>query len=139
MLRSTSRTFRRSPHHRTGAVVVEFAITIGLAFFFFFAAFEFCRVAMIRHSLDNAIYEGARQGITPGATNAEVENTVRFMLNTIGVRNAVISVDPSPIRVDSPTITVEVQLPLDSNVISPIRFFRGMSLDRSLTLDREVP
>lgn len=124
---------------RRGAVVVEFAVTSGLAFFFFFAALEFSRVAMIRHTLDNAIYEGARQGITPGATTTEVEEAVANMLRSVGVRNATVSVTPTPIRIDSPTITVRVQLPLDGNMFAPSRFFRGAELDRSLTLDREIP
>ncbi len=61
------------------------------------------------------------------------------MLRSIGVRNATVSVTPTPIRIDSPTITVRVQLPLDGNMFAPSRFFRGAELDRSLTLDREIP
>ena len=63
-------------------MAVEFAITAGLAFLFFFGAFEFSRVAMIRGTIDNAIYEGARLGITPGATAPEVEKKVRDILGT---------------------------------------------------------
>ncbi len=48
--------------------MVEFAIVAPLLFFLFFASMEFCRVAMIRHTADNAVYEGCRVGIIPGAT-----------------------------------------------------------------------
>ena len=61
---------------RPGAVLVEMAITSSLAFLFFFAALEFCRVAMIRHTVENALYEGARTGIVPGATTAEVSTKI---------------------------------------------------------------
>ena len=62
---------KRVSQRRTGAVMVEFVIVAPLLFLFFFAAFEFCRVAMIRHTADNAVYEGARIGIIPGATADE--------------------------------------------------------------------
>ncbi len=53
--------------------MVEFAIVAPLLFLFFFAAMEFCRVAMIRHTADNAVYEGCRVGIIPGATVDEAK------------------------------------------------------------------
>ena len=55
---------------RTAAVVVEFAICAPILFLFFFASLEFSRVNMIRQSVENAVYEGARRGIVPGATAA---------------------------------------------------------------------
>ena len=57
---------------RRGAVTVEFAITCGLAFFFFFAAFEFSRVAMIRATMDNAVCEAGRVGVFAGAYASHV-------------------------------------------------------------------
>ena len=57
-------------HDRTAAVVVEFAICAPILFLFFFASLEFSRVNMIRQSVENAVYEGARRGIVPGATAA---------------------------------------------------------------------
>ena len=63
---------KRIHSNRRGAAAVEFAMTAGLAFFFFFAALEFCRVSMMRHTVQNALYEGARIGIVPGATASDV-------------------------------------------------------------------
>ncbi|MEQ1827094.1 MAG: TadE family protein, partial [Pirellula sp.] len=89
------------PNIQHGAAAVEFAVTVGLAFFFFFAALEFCRVAMIRHSVEHAMYEGARKGIVPGATPADVQSAAASILRTVGVTGARIDVSPNIIRNDT--------------------------------------
>ena len=93
---------------RRGVVAVEFALTAGLAFLFFIAAMEFSRVAMLRGTIDNAIYEGARVGIVPGATAGDVEKKVRDILGFSLVSVADISVQPNPILFDAPSISVQV-------------------------------
>ena len=123
---------------RQGAVAVEFALTAGLAFLFFFGAFEFSRVAMIRGTMDNAIYEGARVGITPGATAGEVKKKVRDILGFSLVKVANITVQPNPILFDSKTVTVKVDLPLDKNTFSPAKFFSGKSIVRTIQMKREA-
>jgi Flp pilus assembly protein TadG len=123
---------------RQGAVSVEFALTAGLAFLFFFGAFEFSRVAMIRGSIDNAVYEGARVGITPGATAGDVEKKVRDILGFSLVKVANVTIQPNPILFDSKTVTVSVDLPLDRNTFSPARFFNGKSIVRSIQMKREA-
>src|SRR6056297_515601 len=55
----------KTPTSRHGVAVVEFVFVATIAFVLFFAAFEFCRVAMIRHTADNAVYEGARCALPP--------------------------------------------------------------------------
>ncbi len=132
----TSSRMRRDA--RKGAVAVEFAVTSGLAFLFFFAAFEFSRVAMIRGTIDNAIYEGARLGITPGATATEVEKKVRDILGFSLVKVADVTVQPNPILFNSKTISVKVDLPLDRNTFSPAKFFKGKSIVRTITMKREA-
>ena len=123
--------------NRHGAVAVEMAITSGLVFFFFFAALEFCRVAMMRHTVEHALYEGARQGIIPGATAAEVESKARSVLRTIGVGTANITVTPAAITNSTREVAVRIEMPLDRNLFAPAFFFRGKSLDRTFVMQRE--
>lgn len=123
---------------RQGGVTVEFAITAGLAFFFFFAAFEFSRVAMIRGTMDNAIYEAGRVGVLPGATAADVERKCREILSICLIRTANVTVNPNPIADDAPTISVRVDLPLDRNLFAPGIFFTGKTLSRSMQMEREA-
>lgn len=135
---------RKSKYHRRktdrrGAVAVEMAMTSGLVFFFFFAALEFCRVAMMRHTVEHALYEGARQGIIPGATVAEVESKARSVLRTIGVGSANVTVAPAILDNTTREVSVRIQMPLDRNLFAPAFFFRGKSIDRTFVMQREGP
>lgn len=135
-LRASARAVRAAKK-RTGAVTVELALTAGLAFMFFFASLEFCRVSMIRHTTEHALYEGARRGIVPGATATEVQSEVQSVLRTIGISGATISVTPSTITNSTRDITVRVQLPLDRGLFAPALFFQGKVLDKSIVMQRE--
>ncbi|MEZ6087535.1 MAG: pilus assembly protein [Pirellulaceae bacterium] len=123
---------------RKGAVAVEFAVTAGIAIMFFFGSFEFCRVSMIRHTADNAVYEGVRAGIIPGATKAEVESATTKILRTLGLTDTTIKVTPETITDDTRELTVEVTIPISKNSFGSSLFFRGKSVKRSLTMTREI-
>ena len=51
---------------------MEVAFCLPLLFFFFLSALEFARVNMIRQTVENAVYEGSRRGVVPGATADEL-------------------------------------------------------------------
>ena len=122
---------------RTGATMVEFAIVAPLLFFFFVTAFEFCRVAMIRHTADNAVYEAARVAIIPGATAGEARAEATLILNSLGLNNVNINVTPAIFDRDTEEVTIRVQVPLDGNSFVPNQFFGGKTVERELTLQRE--
>ena len=128
---------QRSTRRRRGAVAVEMAITVGLVFFFFFAALELCRVSMMRHTVEHALYEGARQGIVPGATATDVQTKAQGVMRTIGIRTAAIDVTPSVIDNSTPEVSVRIRMPLDQNLFAPAFFFRGLTLDRTFVIQRE--
>jgi len=122
---------------RSGAVVVEFAICAPLLFMFFFASLEFSRVNMIRQSIENAVYEGARRGIVPGATADDCRNSAQAVLNTIFARNATISVTPTVITQDTSEVTVAVSVPVNNNSwVIPV-FFANKTISSAMTLKRE--
>lgn len=118
--------------------MVEFAIVAPLVFFFFFAAFEFCRVAMISHTVDNAVYEGCRAGIIPGATTADARSTATNLLNTLGLNNSTVTINPATIDNRTPEITVSIDVSLDANSLVPPQFTGGAVISRTLTMTREV-
>lgn len=122
---------------RNGAALVEFAVTCSLAFFFFFAALEFTRVTMFRHTVEQALYEGARKGIIPGATSTDVLNESRAILRRLGIANATVTVTPSVISNATNDVTVRIQLPLDQGFLGPAFFFIGKTLDRTFVMRRE--
>lgn len=122
---------------RRGAAAVEFAVVSTMAFVFIFAAFEFCRVAVMRHGIDNAVYEGARHAALPGATAADARQATRQVLHAVGIQHAAIEVTPTNINRQTREVTVNVAVPLDANSLVPSTFFRGKTLRRSLTMARE--
>ncbi|QDS92011.1 TadE-like protein [Roseimaritima multifibrata] len=122
---------------RCGVVAVEFVFVVTIAFVFLFTAFEFCRVAMIRHTVDNAVYEAARKGIIPGGTSAEAQQQARDILETVGVETAVVSITPPVIDRTTEDVTVSIRVPLDANSLMPMNFFRGKIVERTLTMRRE--
>jgi Flp pilus assembly protein TadG len=122
---------------RRGGVTVEMAIVGPLAFFFFFAAFEFCRVAMIRHTADNAVYEACRQAMIPGGTATAARDEARSILNTLGIGSYSVTVLPQEITAATREVTVRVRVPLDGNSFVPNQFFGGQVIERELTLRRE--
>lgn len=128
---------RRTAGRRRGTVMTEFVIVAPLLFLFFFGAFEFCRVAMIRSTADNAVYEGARVAIVPGATANDARQEAERILSTIGLVDVDIDVEPSKIKKDTTEVTVRVKVPLDKNSFVPNQFVNGKSIVRELTMRRE--
>ncbi|TWU44529.1 TadE-like protein [Rubripirellula tenax] len=124
-------------NQRRGTTAVEFAMVAPLLFLFFFAAMEFVRVAMIRHTADNAVYEGCRIGIIPGATNAEIRTETLRIMSSLGVNNVTLNVTPALIDDRTDEVTVQIEIPLDSNSYVPNKFVAGRSIVRELTLRRE--
>ncbi len=127
----------RRPHFRLGATTVEFALCALVLFLFTFASFEFSRVNSLRQSAENAVYEGCRRGIVPGATVDDVTAAAQLVLNSVLAQNASISVTPNVITADTAEIGVDVSIPLDDNAWVFPTFFGGRDVTASLTLARE--
>lgn len=92
---------------------------------------------MLRQTVENAVYEGCRRGIVPGATVADVEAATQAVLNTVSARAAEIAVSPTVITEDTINVTVAIEVPINSNSwVSPF-FFRDRVLNSELTMRRE--
>ncbi len=130
---------RNKTSRRHGAVTVEFAFVLPLLFLLVFGGFELSRVNMMRNSIENAAYEGARRGIVPGATAADCKATTQNLLNIVDIKQSVITVTPAVIDPDTEFVTVTVELPLNhlNGYITP-RFYLGRVLRASITLPREM-
>ncbi|GAA5504884.1 hypothetical protein Rcae01_00323 [Novipirellula caenicola] len=124
---------------RRGAVTVEFAVAFPILLLFTFAGIEFSRVNMIRNTAINAAYEGARQGIVPGATSAECEQAAMQLLGFVDISGGTADVSPSTIKPDTESVTVTVTVPITSanSFITP-QYFVGRQIVTSVTLPREA-
>lgn len=123
---------KRPTRSRRGAVAVEFALTAPIAFLLFFAALEFGRVNMIRHSMENAAYEGARRGLALGATERQIRQAANTVLDAVAIRRADVDVDN-----DDTHVTVSITANLDDQSwVAPL-YFAGRNLSTTLTITKD--
>jgi Flp pilus assembly protein TadG len=140
-----ARSIQHNPsrlHHRStsrrGALSVELSLTIPVLFAIFFGAVEVTRLNMLRHTIENAAYEGARQGIIPGATADSARNAALAALNAVDVRDAIVRVSPTVIVPSTSRVSVEIEVPVSSNCWGTSSFVGLDNLTRSCTLSREL-
>ena len=129
---------QKQNRNRKGAVAVEMAVTLPLLFFVVFTSIEFGRMNVIRHTVSNAAYEGARRAIVPGSSAQDADDVARAIMRTCGARGVTVSVDPTAINLDTPEVTVTVSVNADQNGFLAPRFFNGESLSGTSTLRRET-
>jgi Flp pilus assembly protein TadG len=134
-MRNRYRKLRRL--ERRGAVTVEFAFCVPVLLLFFFGSIEFARVNMIRQTIENAVYEGCRRGVVPGATADDCRAAAQSVLNGVAAQGADITVSPAVIDDDSHEVTVSVSVPINSNSWVAPFFFRDTSVSGAMTLRRE--
>lgn len=134
--RSRPRSTRRRDDRR-GTATVEFAFSASIVFFLFLAMIEVGRFHVVRHSMDQAVYMGARTGIVPGATSAEVEQVVLDRLNAAGIVDTTIVVSPNAINTATREVTVTASAPFEQNSWATPKFFGAVDVVASITLDHE--
>lgn len=122
---------------RRGATTVEMAFVVPIVFALTFGALEFARVSMVRNTVEDALFEGARQSVLPGATSAKITTKVNAVLATTGVKQAAVTVDPATITATTPTVTVRIRVPMSQNSWLPIYMTGNVYIDKSCTLSRE--
>lgn len=127
----------RQPNVRRGAVSVEFALVVPVLFLFIFGIIEFARLNMLRNSIENAAYEGARRAIIPGATADDAEAEALLVMKSISVHNAKVEVSPGTINSATPDVTVTVGVPLNGAAWVIYVSSRNNVMSRSITLKRE--
>jgi Flp pilus assembly protein TadG len=133
---SHSRRLQRA-RRRRGTTTVEFAICLPLVLLLFFGALEFSRINMLRHTIAQAAYEGARRGIVPGATADQVRTAATDVLDSISATSYTIDVVPSTLAPETTQVTVSISLPLPENCWVPSVFFSSSTVSKSFTMERE--
>ncbi len=121
----------------SGAATVEFALVAPIVLMLCYTSVEFARVDMIRNTMEIAAYEGAREGIIPGAKAGKCRAVARSKLRAVGITNAKIRITPSVIQPDTQMVRVKVRVPLDENGLVVSRFFHDKIMVKSCTLSRE--
>ena len=128
----------RKRRNRSGATVVELALTLPVLFFVLFVSYELARANLLRHAARAAAYEGARVGILPGTDVEKIESSVEFVLGTIGVRGAKIKVTPNRFDARTPNVRVDVEIDATKNFFFAPYFFRNAKFTGDCELSREI-
>lgn len=122
---------------RSGTATVEFSFCATIVFFLFMAVLEVARFHVVRHSIDQAVYTGARVGIVPGASSNEVTQAVSDRLSSAGVLSPTITIVPSVITDSTTSVTVRVSAPYQANSWTLPKLFSGVDVTAEMTLDHE--
>jgi len=103
-----------------------------LVFALFFAAMEFSRAYMVRHTLHNATYTGARRGLVPTTSNADIQQATLAALQNANIQDATINVSQT-------TDQVSVEVIVDYSDVSwvPPVFLLDQTIRARLTLEKD--
>ncbi len=115
----------RQPHRRNtrdGATTVEFVLVFPLILLFFITLMAFTQAFMLRDTAQHAAYKGARRGMVWNSTTEQVGQEVATFLSRLGVRDAVVTIDPPVLNNSVTAVTVTVAIPMNRNawVASPL-------------------
>ena len=128
---------RQKSDDRKGATIAEVAMVLPVFVLVLFAMFEFTRMAVLRHTADNAAYEAARIAMVTGASAQDAIDEANRILNIVRTNNSDISVTPAVITNDTESITVRVEVPMDGNGWIIPKFVGGQVLVSECTLRTE--
>lgn len=132
----------RKRNQRRAAATVEFAICLPALVVLTLGTIDLCSMLFLKESVTLAAYEGARQGVGRGQTNADCIDRVIDFLDARGVDYDVASL----VTVSSPgfggadtleNVTVTVSVPCAGNLIVPSVMFGGMNMTSSVTMRKE--
>lgn len=129
---------RKIHTNRVGALSVEMALCLPILLTVLFGAYEVAHANMILHSTESAAYEGARTGITPGATASKIEASVKDLLAAVGIANFTVDVTPKVLDEQTESVTVVVSVPIRKNMSFPPFFFKDPTFRGSCKLSREI-
>lgn len=117
--------------NRKGTVAVEFAVVLPVIFLFFFGLWEWSRVEMIRQVTETAVFEAARTGTLPAATDADAENKAFEILNVYMISGATVDA-----TVNSSESTVMLEVPLGQNTWISSQLYGDKIIQTELTLQK---
>lgn len=132
-------TVGRRSTPRRGAAAVEFAAALSVLVLLIFGGIELTRVTMIRHSIDHAAYLAARDAIVPGATSAAVLQRAQKHLDVVGIKNAVVTLNPATIDESTSMVEVRVTAPMADNSFGVPQYVGGDLVGRARLMTERSP
>lgn len=130
---------KRCMGNRSGAAIVELALTLPIILFLLTSLLEFSRVLMLKQTVDSAAYEGARAAVVVGSNPQAARDSVDALMKATQLKQW--TTDVSPLIFDNQTSTVTVRVAVsvaDNSWITPF-FFQGRIISSTVTLLTERP
>lgn len=125
----------KSAGSRTGAATVEFAFVAPIVLVLFFGLIEMMTCNTAIHAMNHAAYEGARQGMLPGATEEKVRTRAQQLVQRLGYEQLNVTVEPSNLQ-DANEVTVTVKLSANEVGLATSYFVKNNELTQTVTLRR---
>lgn len=126
------------PETRSGATLVELALVAPILFVFMCTCFEFGRMTMMRASIANAAYEGARRASVPGSTASQATQAATSVVSASGISSSTVTVSPTVFDANTRDVTVTVSVRYTDNAWISGMFVGNATLQRSCTMSREI-
>lgn len=131
----------RNAGKRRGVATIEFAIVLPVLLILTLGTIDVCSVIFLRESATLAAYEGARQGVGRGNTNADVVSRVQQFLDERDINyGAGVCEISSPGFANAETlenVTVTVNIPTTGNLLIPTDKFADLIVTASCTMRKE--
>ena len=127
---------------RKAVATVEFAICLPLLITLTLGTMDLCSLIFLQESVTIAAYEGARQGVGRGRTNADVTARITEFLDDRNIEysgtNLVQYSNPDFTGAETlENVTVTVNVPAAGNLIIPLGMFDGLTVSSSVTMRKE--
>ncbi len=132
---------RRGARKRSGVATLEFAMVLPALMILTIGTMDLCSLMFLRESVVLAAYEGARQGVGRGRTNADAIARAIEFLDERDVNHGAGAVTISGSSFDTAetleAVTVTVTVPTDGNLLIPSQLFGGMNVSADVTMLKE--
>lgn len=130
-------------NNRQGAAAVEFAFVAVILFLLIFGIIEFARILWMHQQLVHAAREGARRGVLPNSTQAEVQQVVREWLDRGGVPSGRVNIQANVPAAQGLLVEVTVSANYtDIGLVPTIpllnQFFEGKQLTATVRMVKEA-
>lgn len=115
------KTGRQRKWHR-GTATVELAVCLPLLVTLVFGSIQACNLFYLRHALTIAAYEGSLAVSKPDATTAAFQSRVNNILDSLGIKEAQVTLSPSIELAEMPPgveVSITVTAPTGINTIGP--------------------
>ena len=137
MMPQVKRPLSAASRSRRGTVTVEFAFCASIFFMFVFGMLELTRFIYVQHSVQMVAYEGARAGVTPGASADDVRTRVANLMQATGVRVYTMSVSPLVISNLTENVSVTINCNFNDNSWIPPSFLTNRTIACTIALQHE--